>query len=268
MGFIGKMSTTLLTILGFSIIFIATTAGSSVVWFFKNDISEKVNTVFLGFASGIMIAASIWSLIIPSIEGASSWGDWSFVPAVVGFLIGGLFLVFLDRIVPHFHSGTNEEEGLRSSLKKSTKMFLAVTIHNIPEGLAIGFAFGAAASLGDYGAFVSAFALALGMAIQNFPEGAAVSLPMKSATGSRLKAFLFGTASGAVEPIAAVAGYFLVAGLTAVQPWFLAFAAGAMIFVVAEDLIPDSHLASNPHLGTWGVMIGFAVMMVLDVVFG
>lgn len=262
------MSTTLLTVIGFSVIFLATTAGSAVVWFFKKDVSEKLNTVFLGFASGIMVAASVWSLIIPSIEGASDWGSWSFVPALVGFLLGGLFLVLIDHIVPHFHAGTNEEEGLKSPLKKSTKMFLAVTIHNIPEGLAVGFAFGAAASLGEYGAFVSALALAIGMAIQNFPEGTAVALPMKTATGSSGKAFLFGTASGAVEPVFAVVGYFLAAALTALQPWFLAFAAGAMIFVVAEDLIPDSHLESHPHLGTWGVMFGFAVMMVLDVALG
>ena len=150
------MPQTVMVILGFSIIFLATTAGSAIVWFFKKDISEKVNTLFLGFASGVMIAASVWSLIIPSIEGAESWGKWNFVPALIGFLLGGLFLVLLDHVVPHFHNGTNEEEGPRSSLKKSTKMFLAVTIHNIPEGLAVGFAFGAAAAMGEYSAYVSA----------------------------------------------------------------------------------------------------------------
>ena len=262
------MSQTAMIILGFSVIFLATTAGSAIVWFFKRDISDKVNTLFLGFASGIMVAASVWSLIIPSIEGAESWGKWNFVPALIGFLLGGLFLVLLDHVVPHFHKGTNEEEGPRSSLKKSTKMFLAVTIHNIPEGLAVGFAFGAAAAMGEYSAYVSALALAIGIAIQNFPEGAAVSLPMKTATGSRGKAFLYGMGSGAVEPVFAVVGYFLAANLTVAQPWFLAFAAGAMIFVVVEDLIPDSHLSTHPHLGTWGVMVGFAVMMVLDVALG
>lgn len=264
------MNTTVITVLGFLVIFLATTLGSSVVWFFKKDISEKINTVFLGFASGIMIAASVWSLIIPAIEGATeSWGSWSFLPAVIGFIAGGLFLVLIDRIVPHFHSGTNEEEGPHApALSKSMKMFLAVTIHNIPEGLAVGFAFGAAATSEEYAAYISALALAIGMAVQNFPEGAAVALPMKSVTGSRLKSFLYGTASGAVEPVFAVAGFFLASQLALLQPWFLAFAAGAMIFVVAEDLIPDSHLASHPHLGTWGVMIGFAVMMVLDVALG
>lgn len=157
------------------------------VWFFKGEVSEKVNTAFLGFASGIMISASVWSLIIPSIEGASEWGKWSFVPAVAGFLAGGLFLVLIDKIVPHFHCGTCEDEGPKSSLNKSAKMFLAVTIHNIPEGLAVGFVFGAAAAVGEYAAFVSALALAVGMAIQNFPEGMAVSLPLKKkrAAGTR-----------------------------------------------------------------------------------
>ena len=262
------MNHVLLTAIGFLVIFAATTLGSAVVWFFKKDISEKVNTVFLGFASGIMIAASVWSLLIPSMEGAGDWGKWSFVPALVGFLVGGLFLVVLDHVVPHLHAGTSEEEGLRVTMKKSTKMFLAVTIHNIPEGLAVGFAFGAAAAAGENAAYISALALAIGIAVQNFPEGAAVALPMKTATQSRAKAFLYGMGSGAVEPVFAVVGFFLASALTAMQPWFLAFAAGAMVFVVAEDLIPDSHLVSHPHLGTWGVMFGFAVMMVLDVALG
>ncbi len=262
------MSNTAMTILGFAIIFVATTAGSALVFFFKKDLSPKLNTIFLGFASGVMIAASVWSLLIPAIEGAESYGTWKILPAVIGFIIGGMFLVLIDKIVPHLHKGTNEEEGLRNHLKKSVKLFLAVTIHNIPEGLAVGFAFGAAAALGESGAFVAALGLAIGMAIQNFPEGAAVSLPMREATGSRTKAFLYGTASGAVEPIFATAGYFLAANLSAAQPWFLAFAAGAMIFVVAEDLIPDSKLAEHPHLGAWGVMIGFALMMALDVALG
>lgn len=262
------MSHAAMTVLGFGLIFLSTTLGASLVFFFKKDISEKANTLFLGFAAGIMIAASVWSLLIPAIEGAEDWGTWSFVPAAVGFLAGGVFLVVLDKAVPHFHSGTDEEEGPRSALAKPVKMFLAVTIHNIPEGLAVGFAFGAAAALGTDAAFVSALGLAIGIAVQNFPEGAAVSLPMKQSAGGRRKAFLYGTGSGAAEPVAAVAGYFLAAFLTAAQPWLLAFAAGAMIFVVAEDLIPDAKLASHPHLGTWGVMAGFVVMMILDVALG
>lgn len=263
------MSTTAITILGFCIIFVATTAGAALVFLFRGKFSGKLNTLFLGFASGVMVAASVWSLLLPSIEGAGeTYGDFAILPAVAGFLLGGGFLVLLDKLVPHFHKGTNEEEGPKSHLNKPAKLFLAVTIHNIPEGLAVGFAFGAAAAAGEYGAFISALGLAIGMAIQNFPEGAAVSLPMKEATGSRTKAFLYGMGSGAVEPVFAVAGYFLAANLSAAQPWFLAFAAGAMIFVVVEDLIPDAHLSEHPHFGTWGAMIGFAVMMALDVVLG
>lgn len=262
------MSNTAMTILGIGIIFAATTLGAALVYLFKKEISNKTNTLFLGFASGIMIAASVWSLLIPAIEGADNYGKWSFVPAAVGFVIGGLFLVLIDKTVPHFHNGTNTEEGFRSPLKKSTKFFLAVTIHNIPEGLAVGFAFGAAAAIGETAAYISALGLAIGIAIQNFPEGAAVALPMKNVTGSKHKAFLYGAGSGVVEPIFAVIGYFLAAYLTGIQPWLLAFAAGAMIFVVAEDLIPDAKLAEHPHLSTWGVMIGFVVMMVLDVALG
>ena len=262
------MNNAWLTVTGFGIIFFATAMGAALVFFFRKDISEKLNTVFLGFAAGIMIAASVWSLLIPSIEGASSWGKWSFLPAVVGFMAGGLFLVALDKVVPHFHVGTGEEEGPHTSLQKPVKMFLAVTIHNIPEGLAVGFAFGGAAVIGTTEAFLSALGLAIGIAIQNFPEGAAVSLPLKKATGSNGKSFLFGMGSGAVEPVAAILGYFLAAGLSAAQPWLLAFAAGAMIFVVAEDLIPDAKISEHSHLGTWGVMAGFAVMMALDVALG
>lgn len=263
------MSGTAMTVLGFLLIFAATAAGAALVFFFKKDLSPKFNTLFLGFASGVMIAAAVWSLLIPSLEGAAEdYGKWNFVPAVVGFLVGGLFLVVIDKIVPHIHGGTEEEEGLRNHLRKPVKLFLAVTIHNIPEGLAVGFAFGAAAFTGEQGGFVAALGLAIGMAIQNFPEGAAVSLPMKAAVGSRAKAFFYGAASGVVEPVFALVGYFLAANLIAAQPWLLSFAAGAMIFVVAEDLIPDSKLAEHPHLGAWGAMIGFALMMALDVALG
>ena len=262
------MSNTLLTVIGFSIIFLATTAGASLVFFFRKEMSPKLNALILGFASGVMVAASVWSLLIPSIEGAESYGKLSFVPAAVGFIVGGIFMVVIDKIVPHIHGGTNEEEGPHSNLKKSAKLFLAVTIHNIPEGLAVGFAFGAAGASGEHGAFISALGLALGMAIQNFPEGTAVSLPIKNATGSRKKAFLYGAGSGVVEPVFAVVGYFLASNLVAAQPWFLSLAAGAMIFVVAEDLIPDTKLLKYPHYGTWGVMTGFVIMMILDVALG
>ena len=262
------MSNIGIVILGISIIFLATTAGAALVFFFKKDISEKLNTIFLGFAAGVMIAASIWSLLIPSIESSSSLGKLNFIPAAVGFILGGLFLVILDKVIPHFHVGTGQEEGPHTSIQKPTKMFLAVTIHNIPEGLAVGFAFGGAAVIGTHEAYLSALGLAIGIAIQNIPEGTAVALPLKNATGSNTKSFLFGLGSGAVEPVAAIIGYFLAASITVIQPWLLAFAAGTMIFVVAEDLIPDAKMNEHPHLGTWGVMIGFALMMILDVALG
>lgn len=259
----------LITFFGFLIIFLATTAGSAMVYFFKRDIPKRTNAVILGFAAGVMIAASVWSLLIPSIEVAeTTFGSWSWMPATIGFLLGGLFLVLLDHVLPHFHIGTGHEEGPHVKVHKSTKLFLAVTIHNIPEGLAVGLAFGAAAVSGEPGAYYAALGLALGMAIQNFPEGAAIALPMKVATRSKHKAFLFGMSSGAVEPVAAVVGYILASEVAVLHPWMLGFAAGAMIFVVAEDLIPDSNISEYPHAGTWGVMLGFVLMMVLDVALG
>lgn len=256
------------TCIGLALVFVMNALGAAAVFLFRKEISPRFNTLFLGFASGVMVAASVWSLLLPSLEGAADWGTWSFVPAVGGFLLGGVFLVILDKLVPHTHCGTNEDEGLCVALKKPVKLLLAVTLHNIPEGLAVGFAFGAAAMAGSEQALVAALALAVGIGIQNLPEGAAVALPMKSATGSRGKAFGYAVLSGAAEPLFGIVGFFLAAHLAAAQPWFLAFAAGAMIFVVAEDLIPDAKMESHPHLGTWGVMLGFVLMMTLDVVFG
>lgn len=262
------MSNTGVIICGIAFIFVMTTLGAAMVFFFRGNISPKVNTVFLGFASGVMIAASVWSLLLPSIEAAAGYGKLSWLPAAVGFIIGGLFLILIDKVVPHFHSASGEEEGLKTSLNKTTKLFLAVTIHNIPEGLAVGFAFGAALATGAPAAYMGAVGLAIGIGVQNFPEGAAISLPMKAGGKSNFKAFLIGMGSGAVEPVAAVLGLLLASFLTVLQPWLLAFAAGAMIFVIAEDLIPDSKHSDYPHLGTWGVMIGFVIMMVLDVALG
>lgn len=265
------MSNAGIVTLGFSLIFLFTCAGSATVYLFKGEISPKLNTLFLGFAAGVMIAATIWSLLLPSMEGAMEIFDnkyLSVLPAAVGFIVGGLFLVFLDKVIPHFHFGTDKEEGRRSNFQKTTKLFLAVTIHNIPEGIAAGVAFGAAASLGEQSAYLSALGLAIGLGLQNFPEGASVALPMKNLTGSKHKAFLLGSFSGIVEPIFAFLGFYLAAYVSVLQPWLLAFAGGAMIFVVAEDLIPDAKLAEHPHLGTWGVMVGFVIMMILDVVLG
>lgn len=263
------MSNTSLTVIGFSIIFIMTTLGSSLVFFFKKDISQRVNSFLLGLAAGIMVAASIWSLIMPAIEmSEEAFGKFSWFPAAVSILLGGLALALLDKVVPHMHNGTHQEEGPKSHFSKSMKLFFAVTLHNIPEGLAVGFAFGAAAVSGDSSAFIAALGLAIGIGIQNFPEGAAISLPMRQVTGNRGKAFLFGMGSGVVEPLSAVVGYFLASHLIILQPWLLAFSAGAMLFVVAEDLIPDANLSENPHTGTWGVMFGFIIMMILDVALG
>lgn len=262
------MSNEWIATLGIIFIFVMTTLGSALVFLFKKDMNQKVNSLILGFAAGIMIAASVWGLLVPSFDASESYGSFSWVPPVVGFILGGLFLVLLDKIVPHFHSGQNLEEGPSAQLKKSTKLFLAVTIHNIPEGLAVGFAFGAALAAKENAFVLSALALAIGIGIQNFPEGAAISLPMKAATGSKKKAFLYGSFSGIVEPIFAVVGLFLAMQLSALMPWLLSFAAGAMIFVVAEDIIPDSQSGGGSHLATWGLMVGFALMMVLDVVLG
>lgn len=262
------MSNAAMLALGFCIVFVMNALGAALVFLFRGNISEKINTLFLGFASGVMTAASVFSLLLPAIEQAQGWGRWNFLPAVVGFLAGGAFLVLLDKLIPHLHYGTNEEEGPRVALARPARLFFAVTIHNIPEGLAVGLAFGAAATEGTQAAFLAALMLAVGIGIQNFPEGAAIALPMKAATGSRWKAFGLGTLSGAVEPLFALVGYVLAAYLAAAQPWLLSFAAGAMVFVVAEDLIPDAKLEGHPHLSAWGVMAGFAVMMALDVAFG
>ena len=262
------MSKELIVVFGIILIFLSTTLGASLVYLFKKEISSKANTIFLGFASGIMISASIWSLLIPSIDQSESLGKLQLLPAVIGFALGGVFLVILDKVVPHIHHSTNEEEGPKNHLSKPMKLFLAVTLHNIPEGLAVGFAFGAAYMINTESAILSALGLAIGIAIQNFPEGAALSLPMKGETGSKNKAFMFGALSGIVEPIAAIGGFFLASYITPLQPWLLSFSAGAMIFVVVEDLIPEAKLEENPHLATWSFMAGFIVMMILDITLG
>ncbi len=262
------MNETGIAAIGIALIFLMTTAGSALVFFFKKDISAKVNAAFLGFASGVMVAASVFGLLVPAMEQAENFGKFNWVPAAVGFLAGGAFLIVLDKIGPHAHEGGEHEHGVHAALKKPTKMFLAVTIHNIPEGLAVGFAFGAALAGGEMSSVYAALGLAIGIGIQNFPEGAAVSLPMKNVTGSRAKAFWYGAASGAVEPIFALIGLFLAAFLSSAMPWLLSFAAGAMIFVVAEDLIPDAKLEKSPYIGGIGVMLGFTLMMILDVALG
>ena len=251
----------LITIIGTTITFAMTVIGASLVFFIRSEESPRINTLVLGFSSGVMIAASVWSLLIPSLEeGALLWGKLSWIPAATGFIAGGLFMVIADKLIP------SREE--LPQLHKPSKLFVAVLVHNIPEGLAVGFAFGSAITSADNAAFFTALGLAVGIAIQNLPEGAAVSLPMRSVTGKPLKAFGYGVISGAVEPVFALLGILLATSIASIQPWLLAFSAGAMIFVVAEDLIPDSKLESNPKLGAWGVMLGFAIMMILDVTLG
>lgn len=259
----------LLALIGTLITFAATTAGSATVFFFKKkEMSQKAQGIFLGFAAGVMIAAAVWSLLIPAIDMAEEQGKIGFIPAALGFAIGGLFLFALDHLLPHIHPSSKKPEGLPSHLKRTTMLVFAVTLHNIPEGLAVGLAF-AVAGMGDSTiTFASAMTLAIGMALQNIPEGAAISLPLKKEGVKNGKAFLYGMLSGAVEPIAAVIGVLLVSSLTAAMPWLLAFAAGAMIYVVVEELIPEAHIGENSHPGTLGVMLGFVVMMVLDVALG
>ncbi|HMM01073.1 MAG TPA: ZIP family metal transporter [Bacilli bacterium] len=262
-----------ITIIGIVVLALSTPLGAAMIFFFKNRIPPKLDTIFLGFAAGVMIAASIWSLLNPAIEQSSAWGQWSFVPAAGGFILGGLFLLLMDRVIPHFHSATNEEEGISTkNLKRSWKLFLAMTIHNIPEGLSVGFAFGVALAMKDNPnpsvTVLGALALSIGISIQNFPEGASVSLPMADVLKSRKKAFLMGALSGIVEPIFAIIGVLLASSITALMPWLLSFAAGAMMFVVAEELIPGAHIEKYEHLGTFGVMAGFVIMMILDVALG
>ncbi len=246
-----------------------TAMGAAMVFFFKT-INKKVLNSMLGFAAGVMIAASFWSLLKPAIEMAEENGDIPWVPAVVGFLLGGAFLLLIDKILPHLHMGLAREkaEGIKTQWQRSVLLVLAITLHNIPEGLAIGVTFGALAHNSDVGMLAGAIALAIGIGLQNFPEGAAVSIPLRREGFSRLRAFNYGQMSGIVEPIAGVAGAYLVLSVTPILPYALAFAAGAMIFVVVEELIPESQTGNETDLSTIGAMLGFATMMLLDVALG
>ncbi len=246
-----------------------TALGAAMVFFFKT-INRKVLDGMLGFAAGVMIAASFWSLLAPAIEMAEETTDWPVVPAVIGFLLGGAFLWVSDKILPHLHLGfpSSEAEGIKTSWHRSVLLVLAITLHNIPEGLAIGVAFGALATDLPSASIAGAIALTIGIGIQNFPEGAAVSIPLRREKFSRRKAFMYGQASGIVEPIAGVIGAFAVISMQPLLPYALSFAAGAMIFVVVEELIPESQLNRNTDVATVGAMLGFAVMMTLDVALG
>lgn len=246
----------------------ATAAGAAMVFFFRS-INTKVLNAMLGFAAGVMIAASFWSLLEPAIAMSEAKGERGWVPALVGFLCGGAFLLIIDRLLPHLHSRLpiSKSEGIKTAWQRSVLLILAVTLHNIPEGLAVGVAFGALASSEDASMLSGAIALALGIAIQNFPEGAAVSIPLRREGFSRRRAFWYGQLSGIVEPIAGVIGALLVIIVTPLLPYALSFAAGAMIFVVVEELIPESQTGNDTDLSTIGAMLGFALMMVLDLAF-
>lgn len=253
---------------GLLIPFIGTTLGSGMVFLLKNNIKQSVEKLLLGFASGVMIAASVWSLLIPAIEMSEQQGKVGWLAPAIGFLLGMVFLLALDSIIPHMHLDKEKPEGMKSKLKKTTMLVLAVTLHNIPEGMAVGVTF-AGALLGNTGiTMTSALALAIGIAIQNFPEGAIISMPLKSERVSKGKAFAYGALSGIVEPIAAIITILLTELVVPILPYLLAFAAGAMIYVVVEELIPESQMEEHSNIGTVGVALGFVIMMILDVALG
>lgn len=268
LSFFLNLDPVILALLGTTMTFVATAAGAAMVFFVKNQLSDKVQHTFLGFAAGVMIAASVWSLLIPAIEMAEEQGKIGWIPAAGGFLLGVIFLSLLDMFLPHLHLDTDVPEGMKSSFKRTTMLVLAVTLHNIPEGIAVGLSFGLSGFLGSEAEFFTALALAMGMAIQNFPEGAAISLPLRKEGFSRSKSFVFGALSGVVEPFAGVLGAIMATKVVGIMPWMLAFAAGAMIYVVVEELIPESHSSEHSHFGTIGTMIGFVIMMILDVALG
>jgi ZIP family zinc transporter len=246
-----------------------TALGASMVFFFKT-INKKILNLMLGFAAGVMIAASFWSLLEPAVEMSINQGKIAWLPSVIGFLSGGAFLFLLDRLLPHLHLNLarDKAEGISTSWHRSVLLVMAITLHHIPEGLAVGVAFGALANYPGMGALAGAVALTIGIGLQNFPEGAAVSIPIRREGFSRRKAFNYGQLSGMVEPVAGVIGAFLVSKITPLLPYALSFAAGAMIFVVAEELIPESQTGDETDLSTIGVMVGFAVMMMLEVGMG
>lgn len=255
-------------ILGILIPFAGTTLGSAAVFLLKKDLGEKVQRALTGFASGVMIAASIWSLIIPAMEQSEYLGTFAFMPAAIGFWLGILFLLLLDSVIPHLHMYAQKAEGPKSKLKRTTMMVLAVTLHNIPEGMAVGVVF---AGLMNGNALITAggaLALSLGIAIQNFPEGAIISMPLHSEGMSRGKAFYYGTLSGAVEPVGALLTVLAAGFIVPVMPYLLSFAAGAMIYVVVEELIPEMSTGEHSNIGVLMFAFGFTLMMALDVALG
>ena len=258
------------TIIGFILITLGTTLGSALVFLFKK-ISLKTRVIFNGFASGVMLSASIFSLLLPALNDQSNNylpENLKWIIVVFGLILGFGFLYLLDKIIPHIHQDNNFEEGIKTNkISRNTKLFFAILLHNIPEGFSVGIAFGVAFSTNDLTSplFLSGLMLSIGMALQNFPEGAAISLPLLEEGFSRKKAFAFGTLTGIVEPIAAIFGLLLATFVSEILPWALAFSAGCMIYVIIEELIPDSQNENTHHLGTWSFLIGFVIMMILDI---
>lgn len=248
--------------------FLGTTLGAACVFFMKGQIRPFLQKALLGFASGVMVAASVWSLLIPAMEMSDHMGKYAFIPAAVGFLLGILFLLLMDHVIPHLHMGTECAEGPKCSLKKTTMLVLAVTLHNIPEGMAVGVVFAGMLTESTEITMAGAFALAIGIAIQNFPEGAIISMPLKSEGEGKKKAFFYGMLSGVVEPVAAVITILLAGIITPVLPYLLSFAAGAMLYVVVEELIPEASEGEHSNIGTIGFAAGFVLMMILDVALG
>ena len=250
--------------------FAGTILGSAMVFFMKDQMNKTVERILLGFAGGVMMAASVWSLLLPAIEMAeeSGMGRMSIVPAIIGFMLGIAMLLLIDQLVPHLHLNDDHPEGLKSSLHKTTMMLLAVTIHNIPEGMAVGVVLAGAFNGSANMSFAGALALSLGIAIQNFPEGAIISMPLKAEGISRTKAFLLGGLSGLVEPIGALLVVWLSHIFIPVMPYLLSFAAGAMVYVIVEELIPEASAGEHSNIGTVGFAIGFMIMMLLDYTLG
>jgi ZIP family zinc transporter len=254
--------------IGLLIPLLGTMLGAAFVFLMKDEMPLRLQKTLLGFASGVMVAASVWSLLIPSMEMVADSGRWSVVPAAVGFLLGMGFLLMIDELTPHLHIGTDKPEGPRSRLSKTAMLVLAVTIHNLPEGMAVGVVFAGAENGAAGLSLASALAVSIGIAIQNVPEGAIISMPMRAAGNSKWRSFIIGSLSGAVEPLGGLAVVLLASLMTPVLPYMLAFAAGAMFYVVVEELIPEASGGQHSNLSTIGFAIGFVLMMVLDVVLG
>lgn len=253
---------------GVLIPFLGTLLGAACVLFMKHTLHEMVRRSLVGFAAGVMVAASIWSLLIPAMEQAEAMGQWSFLPAVVGFWLGILFLLLLDRAIPHLHQGSDEPEGPKVALKKTTMLVLAVTLHNIPEGLAVGVVFAGWMTGNETITIAGALTLAVGIAIQNFPEGAIISMPLRAEGMRKRQAFLWGALSGAVEPVAALCAVWAAGLIIPALPYLLSFAAGAMVYVVVEELIPEMSQGKHSNLGTIFFTLGFTLMLSLDVALG